>query len=245
MKRKHLHEEDADNHERWLLSYADFITLLFALFVVMYALSTINQAKYKVFSDSITHAFDNAKSGITILPGQQGIKPESSEPLSAIAKIKKEKQIADGRKLLAVVIQTLTPMINEGIIHVVQTNRGIRIDISDNVLFTPGSARLENANAVKTLQKIAPLVLNTGQPIEIEGHTDNVPIKNQEFASNWELSAIRATSVLTVFSESGIADERLSAIGYGSSKPIASNDTPAGRSDNRRVSIMILRESNY
>jgi chemotaxis protein MotB len=251
MKRRKMLEDESGGHERWLLSYADFITLLFAFFVVMYASSSLNKSKYQQVTEALSQAFDKPKSkqdGPRIVALAKGdgsamIKPVIDDPL-AISKAKKEKIRAENRKIDALInalVKALSPMISTGKIKVMQTNKGVRIDIHDSVLFTPGSARINNQAAVNTLQSIAPLLNSSGQAIEIEGHTDSLPIKNLSFASNWELSAIRATSVLDVLSQSGIADERLSAIGYGSSKPVDSNDSELGRASNRRVSIMILR----
>jgi chemotaxis protein MotB len=254
MKRPREHEQDdGPSHERWLLSYADFITLLFAFFVVMYALSTVSQTKYQQLSSSLNHAFDAEKtrqnslvanSGLTVLPASAGIKPD--EDPFAISKIKKERQKNESKKLISALIQELNPMINQGKINVVQSERGIRIDIKDSLLFAPGEHHLEhNKQSVNVLLQILPLLINGKQPIEIEGHTDNTPIKNKDFHSNWELSARRATNVLEFFNQAGVADDRLSAIAFGASKPIASNEDENGRSENRRVSIVILRESNY
>jgi chemotaxis protein MotB len=253
MKRRKINDEDAGGHERWLLSYADFITLLFAFFVVMYASSSLNKSKYQQVTDALSQAFDKPKnkqdvnqiSGLSNSGGQVISKPFVDDPL-AISKAKKEKIKAENKKiniLINALVQALSPMINTGKIKVMQTSKGVRIDIHDSVLFAPGSAHINNQDAMNTLQLIAPLLNSSGQAIEIEGHTDNIPIKNLTFASNWELSAIRATSVLNVFSQSGIADERLSAIGYGASRPVDSNESDVGRASNRRVSIMILRDN--
>jgi chemotaxis protein MotB len=253
MKRQRIDEEDASSHDRWLLSYADFITLLFAFFVVMYATSSLNKEKYQQVTEALSQAFDipknkrNGQDGYRMPNRDAQVTPKAivDDPL-AIFKAKKEKIRIENTKidtLINALVHALSPMIVSGKIKVMQTTRGIRIDIHDSVLFDPGSARINNNDAINTLQSIAPILNNSGQAIEIEGHTDSTPIKNVTFSSNWELSAIRATSVLSVFSQSGIADERLSAIGYGASKPMDTNDSDVGRASNRRVSIMILRDN--
>lgn len=135
----------------------------------------------------------------------------------------------------------LAPLINEGKIHVIQTSRGIRIDIQDNLLFTPGSAELSGA-ANLVISDIVPLIKDNQRKIEVEGHTDNIPIHNSLFFSNWELSAVRASSVVRLLNALGISEPRLSAIGFGSSQPISENETEAGRAKNRRVSIIITYE---
>jgi len=137
---------------------------------------------------------------------------------------------------------TLSPLINEGNVRVIQNNRGIRIDIHDSLLFTPGSADL-SAAANSIMGEITALIKDNHRAIQVEGHTDNIPIHNDIFFSNWELSAVRASSVVRMLSSAGIADTRLSALGFGSSQPISENETPIGRAKNRRVSIMILYET--
>jgi chemotaxis protein MotB len=249
-----MEDEGASTQDRWLLSYADFMTLLFAFFVVMYASSSVNKSKYEQVTNALSHAFDNApKKHDRRRDSSQSnsddhiiTKPAINEPL-IILKEKKEKIRIENKKidiLIGELIHALSPMIAKGKIRVMQTSKGVRIDINDSVLFPLGSAHISNANAVEILQTIAPLLNGSGQAIEIEGHTDKVPIKNATFSSNWELSAIRATSVLSILSQSGIADERLSATGYGASKPIDSNESDVGRASNRRVSIMILRDKS-
>jgi chemotaxis protein MotB len=136
----------------------------------------------------------------------------------------------------------LAPLISEGKIHVSQNNRGIRIDIHDSLLFSPGSAELA-ATAPSILNEIATLVKENQHLIQVEGHTDNTPIHNAAYFSNWELSSVRASSVVRMLSNLGITDNRLCALGFGSAQPVSENDTPLGRSKNRRVSIMVLYES--
>ena len=255
--RRRKHEEDNENHDRWLVSYADFITLLFAFFVVMYAISSVNQGKYRQLTSSLGSAFgtvnanpstQNASTPSTQSSDANGNhlnqKPAFIEPI-AIAKMKNERLRIEREKMQAMAADIegkLEPLIKDGKIEVIQSNKGLRIDIHDSLLFTQGSAKLE-PSAYPTLQQIVQILSTNNQIIQIEGHTDNVPIKNSLFASNWELSAIRATSVVTMFSAAGIADNRLSATGFGASRPVAENSSPDGQAKNRRVSIMILREA--
>jgi chemotaxis protein MotB len=137
----------------------------------------------------------------------------------------------------------LSPLINEGKVRVMQNNRGIRIDINDSLLFTPGSAELAAA-ASTVLNEIAPMIKDNDRLIQVEGHTDNIAIHNDLFYSNWELSAVRASSVVRMLSDTGVADTRLSALGFGATQPITENNTEQGRAKNRRVSIMILYDSS-
>jgi chemotaxis protein MotB len=137
---------------------------------------------------------------------------------------------------------TLAPLITAGKLQVVQNNRGIRIDIHDSLLFTPGSAEIATS-ATSLMNEIATVLKTNQRLIQVEGHTDNIPIHNATFFSNWELSAVRASSVVRMLSNASIAETRLSALGFGSAQPITENETTDGRAKNRRVSIMILYET--
>jgi chemotaxis protein MotB len=250
MIRRKPFDDNDDNPDRWLISYADFITLLFAFFVVMYAISSVNQGKYTQLTTSMGTAFSSdASSGIKQkglgaegkIKGQQTslIKPL---PLSHLYSEKMRRERESMTSMGIDLSNTLSPLISEGKVRVIQNNRGIRIDIHDSLLFTPGSADL-SATASSIMGEIATLIKDNQRAIQVEGHTDNIPIHNDIFFSNWELSAVRASSVVRMLSSAGIADARLSALGFGSSQPISENETPIGRAKNRRVSIMILYES--
>jgi chemotaxis protein MotB len=259
MKRRFRQAEEIEHHDRWLVSYSDFITLLFAFFVVMYSSSSVNQSKYSQLTSSMNSAFNPIKNKQIDKKG-----PEDSTDNSEFSdkKISKIPSLVDpivpirSKNNLALIktekinqmekdlTRALKPLILAEKIGVSLSHRGIRIDIKDSYLFNPGSTKIANTEGLDTLEKIAPILLNSGQSIEIEGHTDNAPIKNKSFPSNWELSAIRATTVLNVFSQKGIGEDRLSASGFGASRPIASNDTAEGKASNRRVSIMILQDKS-
>ncbi|OIR02891.1 motility protein B [mine drainage metagenome] len=249
MNRRKLIEDDHENHERWLVSYADFITLLFAFFVVMYSISSVNTGKYNQLSTSIGHAF----SGITLYDTKHSLNTESKlksqqrsliKPLP-LTHIYNEKMRREREAMTSMGINlsnTLAPLISDGKIRVVQNNRGIRIDIHDSLLFNAGSANLADA-ANNVINQIAAEIKDSRNMIQVEGHTDNTPIHNAEFFSNWELSAMRATSVVRLLSNDGITESRLGAIGYGSAQPTSENITALGRAKNRRVSIMVLYET--
>lgn len=247
-------EDDEESPDRWLVSYADFITLLFAFFVVMYAISSVNQAKYEKLATSIGGAFtgDNTSNQVQINPnkgtgadsklkGQQQKSLIKPLPLTHFynEKIRRERESMTNMGID--LSKTLSPLISEGKVRVVQNNRGVRIDINDSLLFNPGSAELASA-ATSIINEIANVIKDNPRLIQVEGHTDNIAIHNATFFSNWELSAVRASSVVRMLSDTGIADSRLSALGFGSAQPIAENETPIGRAKNRRVSIMILYE---
>ena len=235
-------EEEPDNHERWMVSYADFITLLFAFFVVMYALSTVNEGKYRILSDSMSSAFRNVEmNAATPLP------PVVTPPIPVIqkpsvaAKVQdavKQKQRDKMRNVAKDILQVMAPLIEQGKVRVIETSRGVTIEINDSILFSPGQALLQPA-LVKAMSAIADVLAPTDFPITIEGHTDNVPINTPQFPSNWELSAVRATTVLRLFADSGVAPERLTAIGYADTRPVEPNLLVDGRARNRRVTILI------
>lgn len=234
-------EEPHENHERWLVSYADFITLLFAFFVVMYALSTVNEGKYRILSDSLIQAFRNVNTN-TSSPVQVVVAP----PIPSVQKsapnraqdAAKQKQRDKMRNVAKDIMEVMAPLIAEGKVRVLETSRGVTIEINDSILFSPGQAQL-HPQLVKALRAIADVLVPTDFPITIEGHTDNVPIKTAQFPSNWELSAVRATTVLRLFADTGVAPERLTAIGYADTRPVEPNILADGRARNRRVSILI------
>lgn len=252
MIRRRPFDEEADNPDRWLVSYADFITLLFAFFVVMYAISSVNQGKYTQLTNSIGTAFSSDKVNEQN-PGagsSNADSPYKSQPSSLIKPLPLshkyyEKMRSERESMTRMGVdlsKTLAPLIQEGKVQVVQNNRGVRIDIHDSLLFGPGSAELSD-DASGIMAEIADVLKQNERLIQVEGHTDNVPIHNAAFFSNWELSAVRASSVVRMISADGIAENRLSAMGYGSAQPISENDTPMGRARNRRVSIMILYDT--
>ena len=236
------HEEEHDNHERWLVSYADFITLLFAFFVVMYALSTVNEGKYRILSDSMSSAFRNVQVNsssplpVTLTPPIPVIqKPRAAERAQEAVKQKRRDKM---RNVAQDILEVMAPLIEQGKVRVIETSRGVSIEINDSILFSPGQALLQPA-LVKAMGAIAEVLAPTDFPITIEGHTDNVPINTLQFPSNWELSAVRATTVLRLFVDSGVAPDRLTAIGYADTRPVEPNLLADGRARNRRVTILI------
>jgi chemotaxis protein MotB len=234
--------EEHDNHERWLVSYADFITLLFAFFVVMYALSSVNEGKYRILSDSLNNAFRNLANGpggqlMIITPGSPPLPVPAARPDKG-ADEAKARQRAKMRNIAQNIMQALAPLVREGKVRVLETSRGVTVEINDSVLFAPGQAKLEPLS-ISALRAVAEVLAESGFPITIEGHTDNVPINTSQFPSNWELSAMRATTVLRLFAETGVPPKYLTAIGYGEQRAVESNDTVEGRARNRRVTILI------
>lgn len=237
MAKKKKHEEH-ENHERWLVSYADFITLLFAFFVVMYAVSSVNEGKYRVLSESMLHAFTNKKPlgqmSLVELPMEQK-RPAMDQQLP--------KRPDDFQVYIKVANSVEALRLNGEDVSVEHTARGVSIRIKDEVLFDSGSTVMK-PGMKDLLDLIAALVRELPNLISIEGHTDSVPIKTAAFPSNWELSAARATTLVRYFiNEHQMDGSRFSASGFGGERPIAPNDTAKGRATNRRVEIVILRET--
>ncbi len=227
-------EEDHDNPDRWLVSYADFITLLFAFFVVMYAISAVNEGKYKVLSDSLGDAFGSPSEKN---PASSKDKNRSSlHQTNASAVVRQES--TQMTNVANDILQALSPLIREGKVRVTQTARGVSIEINASLLFSPGDATLA-AEARQALRAIANVLKMQRNDIEVQGYTDNMPISNSIFASNWELSAVRASSVAREFMNNGVAENRLMVVGYGPNKPIMPNDNAENRARNRRVEVVI------
>jgi chemotaxis protein MotB len=230
-------DDEPENHERWLISYADFITLLFAFFVVMYAISSVNIGKYKVFSDALGDAFGGAGAAQPINTQVPNLPIPNPGLKRRTEMLRKEKEHMT--KLAQDLLSTLAPLVKEGKVRVTQNSRGVSVEINASVLFDPGEARL-TSESVEALRAVAVLLKNDEHDIQVEGHTDTQPIKNALFPSNWELSAVRASSVVRLFIDAGVGAQRLTAVGHSSNVPVASNGDAVGRARNRRVAVTIL-----
>lgn len=242
MARRNMGEDEHENHERWLVSYADFITLLFAFFVVMYAISSVNEGKYRVLSDSLTSAFRSVESARPVAQTSASnlitpiqINPRRNSRSEELARRDKRER---ARNLAASALSALEPLVRQGQVQVSEGARGITIEISSGMLFAAGDSVL-SVEAEQILRAMAAVLAQGDFPITVEGHSDNTPIANSRFPSNWELSAVRAASVARLLAESGIGAGQLSAVGYGDQRPLESNFTPEGRARNRRVAVLI------
>ncbi|MEZ0536306.1 OmpA family protein [Caldicellulosiruptoraceae bacterium PP1] len=245
--RKRREEAEVENNERWLITYADLITLLLVFFIVLYSMSKLDMVKYRNFTESLTsvlkgtaYVFDNT--GPSILEGLSG--KNVSGKNSEVGGNTKNKELTEQQKIDNIqkqVLQLIKEHGIEGKVLVVQESKGLSIMLKD-VLFDSGSANL-TPEAKEVIHEIAKILEKVPEnTIRIEGHTDNRPIHNKYFYSNWELSTARATSVLReILNTTKINPERFSVVGYGEYKPIASNLTEQGRSLNRRVTIFIVR----
>jgi len=232
------YQEDTENHERWLISYADFMTLLFAFFVVMYAISVVNVGKYKVLSDALGDAFGGR--GAAVVPNTAVEQPFTLPNIVARKRAEAMRREKDRLTMLARdLTATLGPLVKEGKVRVTQNSRGVSVEINASVLFAPGDAALTEISR-EALTAVAILLKNDPHQVQVEGHTDDVPISNPLFPSNWELSAVRASSVVRLFIDSGVAPARLTAVGHGANLPVAANTTPEGRARNRRVAVTII-----
>ncbi len=265
MARKQKHEEH-ENHERWLVSYADFITLLFAFFVVMYSLSSVNEGKFRVLAESLVAAFRSTpKSMEPIQFGQPSKSPNSptsqtqhipqvipqiSLPLPRPAGGPYPAPAATpwkgtpGREqvmqqIAQEVEQAVATLIDKDLITVRRKEHWLEVEIKTSILFHSGSARLD-PKAIPVLREIAAILRRFPNPVRVEGFTDNRPISTIAYPSNWELSAGRAASVVHLFMDEQIPPMRMSAVGFGEHRPIADNSTEDGRNRNRRVVIVVL-----
>ena len=249
-------QKEGDEHEntnRWLVSYADFITLMFAFFVVMYAISSINEGKYRVLTDSLVKTFKQQERSDkpiqigkepTVLKVDPQLRlPPKKNAEGADDKEEKEKKKKQMAKIADRVIKNLQPLMDKDLIKVEHNEYWVQIEINTSILFDTGSATLEN-DGEEPLQSLAKVLKELPNPIHVEGHTDDRPIKTARFPSNWELSAARAASVVHLFMRNGVAPERLSAIGYAEFKPVSSNKTRKGRRENRRVVVVILGDED-
>lgn len=253
-RRKKLPEE-AHNHDRWMVSYADFVTLLFAFFVVMYSISSVNEGKYKTLSNSIGDAFsDKNQSSDVVETIPIGAPPTVIQPIPldnpTAVEVEKRRELSDEilkerRELEQVSDQfkeVLAPFIDDKLVSVKKNDYWIELEMNSEMLFLSGEAELSKT-VIPILSKVAEVIKPLPNVINVEGHTDDVPIVNIKFRSNWDLSSARATSVVHEFVKDGISPARLSAIGYGEFHPVADNKLDQGRFKNRRVVIVLMSQA--
>lgn len=229
--------EDSENHERWLISYADFITLLFAFFVVMYAISVVNEGKYRTLSDALGSAFGGRAPATAPSALQTPISLPNIVARRRAEALRREKDRLT--TLARELSSTLAPLVKEGKVRVTQNSRGVSVEINASVLFNSGDATL-TANSREALAALAVLLRDDPHILQVEGHTDNQQIRRPVFPSNWELSAARAGAVVRLFADAGVAPGRMTVVGHGDNIPVASNDDAEGRARNRRVAVTIL-----
>ncbi len=256
MSRKKSHEEAHENHERWMLTYLDLITLLMIFFIIMYAMSNISATKYEKLAKSLNSALagDNQKidGGEEGSPTEQvafndppGADIEEMEGEDLTEEEKEALEMAEAAALAQVAQEVREMMKEKGLEQEVSVNiseRGVVISLKDTVLFESGSTAIKSEN-INSLIEIGKTLKSVNNYVRIEGNTDNVPISNSNFKDNWELSVMRAAKVLQlIVNQSGYPPSKISAVGYGEYRPVAPNDTYENKAKNRRVDIVILNE---
>lgn len=271
--------EDVNNHDRWMVSYADFITLLFAFFVVMYSISSVNEGKYKSLTHSLGTAFSNKNEQEKVLVPVQTKTPFAAiqpilldspavifkpilldnpaatfKPIAfdnqTTAEVEERRQLSEGilkeRKQLGQVSEqlenALKSFIADDLVSVKRNDYWIELEMNSELLFLSGEAALSK-KAQSVLKKIVEVINPLPNAINVEGHTDDIPIGTLKFPSNWDLSSARATSVVQAFVNEGINPIRLSAIGYGEFHPIGDNKIEEGRFKNRRVTLVLMSQA--
>ncbi|MCS7026076.1 MAG: OmpA family protein [Bryobacteraceae bacterium] len=249
MRRKKVPEKE--NHERWLVSYADFITLLFAFFVVLFASSQTDKGRAQQVSESVKKALEEnqvATALAGILGGtvdRKGIGNAQMRGPGGAQKLSQQTfpsvvELQASERFLA---RELKNEIEAGKVVVQMTPRGLVVSLQEAAFFSPGDDRLA-PESFEILEKIAEAIRKLPNPIRLEGHTDSLPIHNARFRSNWELSASRSIAMMEFLrDEFGIASQRMAIAGYADTAPVADNSTPEGRARNRRVDIVILNRT--
>ena len=236
MRRRRRPDDDHENQERWLITYSDLITLLLAFFIMMYVFSKQDKEKY----DQVVGHLKTIFTGGTGVSSASGATPGNRAfeiPIKSV--IDENKAI---QQKLEEEVQKLPQEEKNGkTISVFSDERGIVIRILDKTFFDGGKADLK-AQAMGTLDGIAPVIKDIQNQVRIEGHTDNVPINTREFKSNWELSSRRATEVVRYYIEKyGFSPLRISAVGYAEYRPVVPNDSPDNRAQNRRIEIVVIK----
>jgi len=245
MARRRQHEEHV-NHERWLVSYADFITLLFAFFVVMYSISSINEGKYKVISQALIGVFNEADHSLKPIPiGEE--RPVTVKPADPLIKDSEQTDAALGQGAkdpLKSIADDISAAFGDLIRSNQMTVRGnelwVEIELNSSLLFGSGDA-MPSDMAFNIIDKVAKILKPFDNPIHVEGFTDDQPISTAQYPTNWELSSARSASIVRMMAMDGVNPGRLASVGYGEFQPVANNATAEGRARNRRVVLVVSR----
>ncbi|AGZ36196.1 flagellar motor protein MotD [Pseudomonas sp. SWI6] len=244
--RRRRHTEEHENHERWLVSYADFITLLFAFFVVMYSISSINEGKYKVISQALLGVFNDPERSMKPIPigDEQPLSVKPAEPL-----IKDSEQTDAGlAQTNSDPLKTISDDVRDAFGDLIKSDqmtvRGnelwVEIELNSSLLFGSGDA-MPSDKAFDIIEKVGRILKPFANPVHVEGFTDNQPIRTAQYPTNWELSSARAASIVRLLAMEGVNPARMASVGYGEYQPVATNDTAEGRARNRRVVLVISR----
>ncbi|MDN7139112.1 flagellar motor protein MotD [Pseudomonas sp. JQ170] len=238
--------EEHENHERWLVSYADFITLLFAFFVVMYSISSINEGKYKIVSEALIGVFNDPERSMRPIPigDERPLSVRPAEPL-----VKDSEQVDAGvagasndplKSIADDVRDAFGDLIKSDQMTVRGNELWVEIELNSSLLFGSGDA-MPSDIAFSIIEKVARILKPFANPVHVEGFTDDLPIRTAQYPTNWELSSARAASIVRLLAMDGVNPARMASVGYGEFQPIAGNDTAEGRARNRRVVLVISR----
>ncbi|WP_166265220.1 flagellar motor protein MotD [Marinobacter caseinilyticus] len=253
MRRRRSTRDEFHNKERWLISYADFITLLFAFFVVMYSVSSVNEGKYKVLSETLTGVFNAPQRTVNpievgeqapeTLPSREQVIPLPVTEAPRNPETDEQQRSEALRAMADQLALEFDELINQGVVTLETSDRWIELSLRNSLLFGSGDAE-PHFDAFELLESIARVLTSRDNAVRVEGFTDNRPIQTSAFPSNWELSTARAAAVVRVLAMEGVEPQRMAAIGYGEFQPVARNDTNEGRSRNRRVVLLISRDAS-
>jgi len=235
MARRKRHDEH-ENHERWAIPYGDLVTLLLAFFVVMYSVSQVSESKYRVLSDSLNAAFRGTPT--TVSPIQVGERAATTVA-APLVQLPADQKLMALRQLAQQAEKAMAPLIMQGLVDVSRGDGKLSIAIRSDILFGSGSAAL-SADAQPVIKLLGQVLAGFPVDIQVEGHTDDVPVASGQYVSNWELSVARALSVVHLLIQDGVPPQRLSAVGYGEFRPVVPNATPDGRNANRRVVLSVV-----
>lgn len=259
-RRKHVQEHDA-NLDRWLVSYADYMTLMFALFVVLYATAMIKEEHYELLSQTLGQVFEQKGASGSGVKGEGLLlhnEPIDSEHELYGSSIVEERgpELLDGRievsnitnknighpleGLAQELDNALLELVENGIAELERDDDWLLISLNSNVMFASGSAS-PSSSAKVVLKEVVDIVGPVNNFIRVRGYTDNQRISNEVFSSNWELSVARATAALKILESMGVAGQRMAIEGYGQYAPFADNDTEQGRNENRKVVIALSK----
>jgi len=251
-RRRRPKREEHLNHEAWAIPFADLLTLLLAFFVVMYAISSLNTDKYRVLADALSVAFEgdtvaedtgplrpSGVSGLTVLDAVEGRELRAPLRPTGERRAVEPPEMLNAGRIAMRVARAAAPLVMRDQVTVRQHPLWVEVEIRNDVLFASGSAEL-NPAAEQILAKLAVTLRGFGNPIRIEGHTDDIPIERGRYRDNWDLSAARAVSVVRVLATNGIDPARLAVLGFAEHRPAQPNATETGRRANRRVLLAIL-----
>lgn len=259
-RRSAASEAEKSDTERWLVSYADYMTLLFALFVVLYSMANMEREQFKALQDTISKVFvatDKTGTGIQGQSVQPDIQPQSDFELygSGLEDATGPTLLADNSKLEQIdstklgsplvgmqtdINRALRTLIESGLAKVTLDEDWLTVELNSGLLFGSGSAR-SNSSASAVITELTAILKQTNNFLRVRGYTDSVPIRTEQFPSNWELSVARAASIVRLLEELGIEPQRMAIEGYGQYSPFADNTTAQGRSQNRKVVIALSK----